>query len=84
LHDDVIGNKATYTIPLNPVTPAVAKEILAEYRVKELFVTVKDIADDAAITVLCKPGSVSGVVGLVQQGAVTLWQLSPLIFQQKK
>mgnify|MGYP000963962719 CR=1 FL=1 len=83
LHDDVLTNKATYTIKLNPVTEAVAKSILAEYRSKCIYLTIYDVAAGSNVTVLTKPGTASVDVALVKKGNAEYWQLSALTFIEK-
>ena len=83
LHDDVLTNKGTYTIKLNPTAPDVSKEILSAYRDTSIYLTVYDIATDTNRTILTKPGSAKVDVALVKQGNVEYWQLSDLIFIEK-
>lgn len=82
LHDDVLTNKATYKIKLNPVPPAIAQEILTEYR-NALTVTVFDIATGTDKTIQCKVGTASGVVAMVKNGDAAYWTLEDLVFIEK-
>lgn len=81
LHDDSIGNVATYTYRLNPVGPDVAKMILQEYRNDKVFLTTYDPTDDDIKVILCKTSAAKVADPYVKYGDITYWQLSPLIFR---
>lgn len=83
LHDDILTNKATYTIRLNPLPPGIAREILTEYRSNRVVLTVHDVATGLDKTMLCKAGTASGVVAMVKNGTATYWQLEDLEFIEK-
>jgi hypothetical protein len=83
VHDDVIANKATYTIRLNPVTPAVAEQILTAYRQPNVFLTIRDVATGEDVVKLCKTGKARVANPFVRSGAAVLWQLDDLVFREK-
>lgn len=83
LHDDILTNKATYTIKLNPVSQALAADILTEYRKTEIALDIYDFATNNNISIICKPGTASGVIGLVKQGNVIKLELGDLVFIEK-
>jgi hypothetical protein len=83
LHDDVIANKATYTIRLNPVSPAVAEQILTAYRQPSVFLTIYDAATGEDVVKLCKTGRAQVLDPFVRSGEAVLWQLDDLVFREK-
>ena len=83
LHDDVIGNKATYTIRMNPTTPEVSQQILAGYRQHSVFLTIFDLAENREKTVLCKTQNATVTDPFVKRGEAIYWQLAPLVFVEK-
>ncbi len=82
LHDDVLINKAIYTIRFNPLIPAIAQEILNEYRAKHMYITVYDISTGTNRTIYVKPASILAAPSLVTQGAVVYWQIGDLTFRE--
>jgi hypothetical protein len=82
LHDDVLTDKATYTIKFNPVTPAVAKAILNAYRTQATM-TIWDEYNGANKTIAYKRARSTAVPALVKGGNVVMVQLSDLVFQEK-
>ena len=83
LHDDVIGNKATYTITLNPVKPEVAETILTAYRQPNVFLTIFDPASNSDKVIYCKTRQARVADPFVRQGQALYWQISPLVFVEK-
>lgn len=82
LHDDVIANKAIFTIRMNPLPPAVAQALLADYRALHMNITVPDISTGTNITAYVKPSSILAAPALVTQGAVVYWQIGDLAFRE--
>jgi hypothetical protein len=82
-HDDVIRNKATYIVRLNPLPDAaIAQQIVTLYRQPKVFLTVYDMSLGANVTKFCRTGSVKSDPALVKQGNITYWQVSDLVFRE--
>jgi len=82
LHDDILGNKASIVIQLNPVTPADGKAIIADYRAKHMYVTAYDLSTDSVVVLYCKPTSVLSTPALVRNGSAVYWQIGDLTFME--
>lgn len=82
LHDDILTYKGTYTIKMNPVTPAVGQAILADYR-NQTAMTIFDELTGTDVTIAYKRANTQASVALVKSGIATMWQLGELVFQEK-
>lgn len=83
LHDDVIANKSTYTIRLNPVKPDIAKSILQDYKQSQVFLTIFDPSEGIDKIILCKTQTANVIDPFVKLGSILYWQISPLVFREK-
>lgn len=81
-HDDVIKNKATYTIRMNPVKPDIAREILQAYKQPKVYLTIYDVSEGVDKTILCRTGAATSSDPFVKQGEAAYWKLSDLTFRE--
>lgn len=82
LHDDVLTDKATYTIRMNPVTEAIAQAILSAYRTQTQM-TIFDVITGTNVTINYKRAPTPVNIAMVKDGAAYRWQLGNLVFQEK-
>ncbi len=83
LHDDVIGKKATYTIPMNPFNDETALyNLLNDYNNEHVFLTIYDKLVGQVVTKLCKTGPAGYVDDMFQHGSVMLWTVPSLVFTE--
>ncbi len=83
LHSDILTNKATYTIRMNPMPPAIVKQLITECRLPEVLLTLYDVATDAERTIYCKSVLTNVTIAMVKASGITHWQLSDLVFVEK-
>lgn len=82
LHDDVIANKATFRVSFNPMPEDVARDILTEYRAREMFITILD-SSVGMRTLLVKPATANIRPVLERRGEIIYYHLSDLVFREK-
>lgn len=82
-HADIIKSKRVFSIRTNPVTEAVAAQILTEYNSGLQYLTIFDLASGTDITILTEPSTVVGDPALVDSdGDITYYQLAVLTFEE--